>query len=402
MSKEFIKKEKYPSPSRAFSFSLEPINNIKHEALIILDANVLLLPFTANSDSISAIKNLYSKLVESDQIFLPAHAVREYLDNRATKISNIYTTLSKKSNEGFKFLDKQPLLEGIDKYDKALELEEEIRSLIKDYQNKIREIVKEVEEWGWDDPVSKVYHDILSDRVIDDSHIDYSEISKDFKRRSDLRIPPGYKDKDKEENQSGDLIIWKEILNIAKQKNKHVIFVSGDNKSDWWHQGDGKNLYPRFELVDEFRRTTEAEGSEGSKPEKGKSFHIVSLSKLLKMFEVDEEVVSSVKHTEKNSFKEDFYEEMDSENYSMFNDLPNENSFNYKDDKNYRKILGINKDNSIDIETIDAYIDGSYSVKEKLIFEEDENEDVVSVHRVREYTKTTAPFTKKYKIERVG
>lgn len=399
MSQESNKKEKYPSPSKAFSFSLEPIDSIKDEALIILDANVLLLPFTADSDSINAIKNLYSKLVESDQIFLPAHAVREYLDNRATKISDIYTTLSKKSNDSFSLLKKQPLLEGIDKYEEVSVLGEQVKKLIKDYQDKIREVVKEVEEWGWDDPVSKVYHEILSDRILDDSHIDYSEISKDFKRRSDLSIPPGYKDKSKEENQSGDLIIWKEILKVAKDKKKHVIFVSGDNKSDWWHRGDGKNLYPRFELVDEFRCVTEVKGSEGSEQEMGKSFHIVSLSKLLKMFEVDEGVVSSVKHTEKNIFEEYFNDEIDLENYSMFNDLLNENSLDYVENENYRKLLKIDKNNNIDIKVIDKYKKGSYSVKKLIVFEIDKNEVTKNAYEIEESIEIKSPSNKIYNIK---
>lgn len=401
MSQESNKKEKYPSPSRAFSFSLEPINNIKDEALIILDANVLLLPFTADSDSINAIKNLYSKLVESDQIFLPAHAVREYLDNRATKISDIYTTLSKKSNDSFSLLKKQPLLEGIDKYEEVSVLGEQVKKLIKDYQDKIREVVKEVEEWGWDDPVSKVYHEILSDRILDDSHIDYSEISKDFKRRSDLSIPPGYKDKSKEENQSGDLIIWKEILEVAKQKNKHVIFVSGDNKSDWWHRGDGKNLYPRFELVDEFRCVTEVEGLEGSEREKGKSFHIVSLSKLLKMFEVDEEVVSSIKHTEKGIFEEYLYKEINLDNYSMFNDLSNKNSPDYEEEEFYREILNIDKKHTIKIKNIDKYTEGDYIIKKKIVFEKDKNEVIQNAYEIQEEVEIEFPSNKTYNIKKL-
>ncbi|MEZ8877446.1 hypothetical protein [Vibrio alginolyticus] len=27
------------------------------------------------------------------------------------------------------------------------------------------------------------------------------------------------------------------------------MFVSGDEKADWWHQSGKKPLYPRFELV---------------------------------------------------------------------------------------------------------------------------------------------------------
>ena len=95
MKNEFGKRNIYPSPAESFGFSLEPIEGIKDNALIILDANVLLLPFTTNVKNVEAIKAVYEQLVQSDKIFLPAQAVREYLDNRAKKITDINEVLQK-------------------------------------------------------------------------------------------------------------------------------------------------------------------------------------------------------------------------------------------------------------------------------------------------------------------
>ncbi|MCX0241202.1 PIN domain-containing protein [Klebsiella pneumoniae] len=270
MSKEFSKKEIYPSPKDSFSFVLEPISEMKDEALVVLDANVLLLPFTTNIRNVKAIKELYTRLSKSNQLFLPAQAVREYLDNRAIKIADINEALQKKSNQNFNYVGIHPLLEGLAEYKEVIELEESLKSLIKNYQAKIRDTLSAVQAWGWNDPVSKMYHEVLADRILDDGALDFGNIEKDLKRRNDLNIPPGYKDRNKDQNQAGDLVIWHEILNLAKNKCKHLIFVSVDEKTDWWHQSGKTPLYPRFELVDEFREAT-----------KGKSFHIVSLSTLL-------------------------------------------------------------------------------------------------------------------------
>lgn len=95
MNKEFSKREVYPSPKDSFSFVLEPISEIKDEALVVLDANVLLVPFTTNIKTAEVIKDLYTRLAKSDQLFLPAQAIREYLDNRAVKITDINETLQK-------------------------------------------------------------------------------------------------------------------------------------------------------------------------------------------------------------------------------------------------------------------------------------------------------------------
>ena len=139
MKNEFSKREIYPSPSKAFGFSLESIENIKENALIVLDANVLLLPFTTNVKNVEAIKSVYQRLVQSDQIFLPAQAVREYLDNRAKKLTDINEALQKKSNQSFNYVGVHPLLGSLDEYKAVLELEVELKKSIKDYQNKIRE-----------------------------------------------------------------------------------------------------------------------------------------------------------------------------------------------------------------------------------------------------------------------
>lgn len=287
MKNEFSKRNIYPSPAESFRFSLEAIEDIKGDALIVLDANVLLLPFTTNVKNVEAIKAVYGQLVQSDKIFLPAQAVREYLDNRAKKLTDISEALQKKSNQSFNYVGAHPLLESLDEFKAVLGLENELKKSIKDYQSKIRETLTAVQKWGWNDPVSKMYHEVLADRVLNDKELNVEEISKDLENRNTLKIPPGYKDQNKEQNQAGDLLIWHEILKIATEKEQHVIFVSGDEKVDWWHQSGKSPLYPRFELVDEFRGKTS-----------GKSFHIVSLSKLLELFNAEEEVVKAVKFSE--------------------------------------------------------------------------------------------------------
>lgn len=82
-------------------------------------------------------------------------------------------------------------------------------------------------------------------------------------------------------------MIWQEILTLGKKENKHIIFVSGDEKPDWWYQSNKKNIYPRFELVNEYRKETN-----------GKTFHIASLSKLLKTFDTDADIVQAIRQTE--------------------------------------------------------------------------------------------------------
>jgi hypothetical protein len=111
-------------------------------------------------------------------------------------------------------------------------------------------------------------------------------LETDFKRRQEHKIPPGYKDSAKDDLGVGDVLIWHAILELGKRDKKDVLFVSADGKSDWYHQSDGP-LYPRFELVDEFRRVSD-----------GASFHILKFSDFLDLFGAKETVVKEIRQEE--------------------------------------------------------------------------------------------------------
>ena len=288
-NRKFSKREVFPNPSDTFFFKLDPIETIKGDCIFVIDANVLLLPFTTGVKSLNAIKKVYMSLAAKDQVFLPAQAVREFLDNRAQKISDINEALSKKMNQSYQYVGSHPLLSELDEFKALEEQEKKLREAIKSYNTEIKKTLDVMKSWGWNDPVSKMYHEVLIGRVLSDDDLDLEIVNKDLERRNFFNIPPGFKDKSKEENQAGDLLIWHEILKLAVDRQQHLVFISGDEKPDWWHQSGKKPLYPRFELVDEYR------GKSG-----GKSFHMMSLSGLLKLFGAEDEVVEAIKSSEKS------------------------------------------------------------------------------------------------------
>jgi hypothetical protein len=88
--------------------------------------------------------------------------------------------------------------------------------------------------------------------------------------------PPGYLDSSKAgagdeyeyggliyRRQFGDLVVWNEIIGIAKKSNiKNVILVTDDEKEDWWWivESQGRRrLGPRPELVEEIQRRGDVE-----------------------------------------------------------------------------------------------------------------------------------------------
>lgn len=85
------------------------------------------------------------------------------------------------------------------------------------------------------------------------------ELSKEAESRYEKKVPPGYKDKGKDENQYGDFLLWKEIIAYARANKKDIIFVTEDQKEDWFWKKDGKTIGPRYELKREFYNETNQE-----------------------------------------------------------------------------------------------------------------------------------------------
>jgi hypothetical protein len=66
-----------------------------------------------------------------------------------------------------------------------------------------------------------------------------------------------------------------------------LAFVTGEQKADWFIRSDGGSIYPRHELIDEYRRFSE-----------GKSLRLMSLYELLEEMKVADNVVQDVKYAE--------------------------------------------------------------------------------------------------------
>lgn len=68
------------------------------------------------------------------------------------------------------------------------------------------------------------------------------------------KIPPGFEDDNKEGiDKFGDLFVWKEILNLSENNTlKNVIFITSDEKNDWWDKNKSGLLEIKKELLEEF------------------------------------------------------------------------------------------------------------------------------------------------------
>ena len=77
------------------------------------------------------------------------------------------------------------------------------------------------------------------------------------KNRYEKSVPPGYKDEHKDdESKYGDLVVWKQIIDKAKESETSIMFVTDDRKEDWWERFKGKVIRPRPELIQEICEQT--------------------------------------------------------------------------------------------------------------------------------------------------
>jgi PIN like domain len=132
-----------------------------------------------------------------------------------------------------------------------------------------------------------MYSSLFSKGVVLDVEIKEDVLRQRIEKDCKYKLPPGYKDASKPDMGVGDVIIWFTILEIGKKYKKSVVFVSLDQKADWWSQSEGSPLYPRFELVEEFRRISE-----------GQSFHILKFSSFLDLYGASKEVTEEVRQEE--------------------------------------------------------------------------------------------------------
>lgn len=291
----FIANHIYPDPVQIFNSKFKTREEIKNDCFIVLDTNALLLPYTISKATLEGIKNTYTKLISEKRLIVPGQVAREFAKNRAKKLGELYQNISdRRDSIRLPMQDNfYPLLENLDIYKQAKELENDLHKIRKQYSKKVTEILDHIKQWNWNDPVSSLYSDLFSQEVILDIELKESKkekIKADLKRRDVHKIAPGYKDSSKTDQGIGDLLIWQTILEIGEIHKKSVIFVSGEEKPDWWHRTNDQRLYPRYELVEEFRRNSE-----------GQSFYMINLADLLELYGATEEVVEEVKQEEKRA-----------------------------------------------------------------------------------------------------
>ncbi|MDR4187793.1 PIN-like domain-containing protein [Bacillus pseudomycoides] len=154
---------------------------------------------------------------------------------------NATSSKGKMSSKIQKFLNKLIRYEHIELVNilnkaKSKGTEELLRTL---ESQEFKRAIDEYDIFLQSDTVKNFYHKVMHNKLKGFSNDELKSIKIEGFDRMKNKIPPAFKDGNKTQNQFGDLIIWKEILQLAKHSSKPIIFITEDRKCDWFD--DGKN-----------------------------------------------------------------------------------------------------------------------------------------------------------------
>lgn len=285
----YVLQKVFPEPGALLRSPFPSLAETITDCDVVVDTNVLLLPYRAGASSLQEIRTVYTALQQAGRLFVPAQVAREFARNRATKLTEMYKALSDERSRPSKAKHIAfPLLEGLEAFAGLQQAANVLSEAVKSYQSAVDRVLSEVQGWGWNDPVAAMYREVLAEPdIVRDQSQDISEVRRELERRFSNKIPPGYKDGGKDDGGIGDFLIWLTILEIGRERRKPLVFVTGEEKADWQHRADNRGLMPRFELVDEYRRAS------GGQP-----FYLIQLSGLLALMNVGETVLTEIREEE--------------------------------------------------------------------------------------------------------
>ena len=230
------------------------IKKIWDNGIIVFDTNVLLYLYRYSDSTRNTILDLINKF--SGQIYLPHQAGLEYNRNR-------YEVIAEQDKAYQEFLDKiSQIQKDLQSTNKppflSNKIDKNLNSVFEDVSKEVQESIQKYCDYLKDDPIFNKISDLFENKITEPFSKEKLEIIyKEGEERYRMKIPPGFEDEKTKDGirKFGDLILWKQIIEKAKELKKDVILITDERKVDWWWKiKDGRNMGPRQELVEEIKK----------------------------------------------------------------------------------------------------------------------------------------------------
>lgn len=234
------------------------------DCIFVFDANVLLNLYRYPQKTTKKLLSIITKV--KDRIWIPNQAAFEYQKNRLEVINKqekAYEDVMSLFQGTYSQLEKNIETYTQHPFLNCKQIIKKISASHKTLENEIKKISQKHPDWKNKDDIRDSLDKLFKDKVGEVySSEELCEIYKEGDIRYQKEIPPGYKDKKKDSKdlteirKYGDLIIWYQLIKKAKSENKPIIFITDDQKDDWWWEVLGEKVGPRFELIKEFKDKT--------------------------------------------------------------------------------------------------------------------------------------------------
>lgn len=260
--------------------STEEKKNLWDNCVFVFDTNVLLnlYRYTSNTRDtlLAALDNL------KERVWLPHQVAFEFAKNRCDVIFETvekYKGLEKKKQEFVSSIATELRLKTSD--EPVVELEKYVEAWLAKQQEK-NLLVTQASDDRILDKVLSIFDGKVGTAFTEEEH---TKLSEEGKKRYEKQIPPGFCDQKKEKdghenNEYGDLIVWKQIMLYSASNKVNIIYVTHDQKRDWWNSAKGRTIGPRIELRKEFSDTT------------GQEFYMYSMDSFLEQYAHHEGLVT--------------------------------------------------------------------------------------------------------------
>lgn len=246
--------------------SPDEIDAALRKAVVAIDANVLLDLYRFRSqtsrDIIKTLKGL------GDRLVVPHQALREFWRHRqrsqgsprgATKAA--IDALAKSGRSMRDALATWAKAVGVDD-DELSDLTGRVDDFVDALKDELQHVLQDADAERGGDPILEQLEELLAGRVTSPlDHEEWTECVAEANRRIEAEEPPGFRDADKQDNDSpeggaGDYLVWYQATRYAKEQDRDLLIVTRDEKDDWWWRQQADFVGPRPELTLEYHELT--------------------------------------------------------------------------------------------------------------------------------------------------
>lgn len=213
----------------SYNYRKNLAQNLNGYSYVFVDTNILLWCYRVNEHVRNELLTLLETIKKSKRLFFPAWVIQEYNTHLLKMNEDVFNPIRRISKD---------LEVRINEFEKYFRLtagndNQEIKDFIyniKTYTNTLK--VKSISDT---DNIRERIESLIQGSVLDSnltSLIQDACLYGEYRFKN--KIPPGYMDKNKEDNNYGDYIIWREIIDkCASEDGADAIIITNDMKEDW-------------------------------------------------------------------------------------------------------------------------------------------------------------------------